>query len=146
MNSKRDIGNLADCLIAQLIIHGNSSTGFDFGGKAFWHAKSDTHYSSASLQKIFDRYLYAPTWWNVVPIPCLHLGNAPSTPLIKAKDLNFSRPKREISCYFLFSVIAIFSKELKQLYLLYSIVLDKNYCISCIMMFFLIIDISSHKY
>lgn len=71
VNGKCDIGSLADCLIAQLIIHGNASPGFDFGGNAFRHAKSDTHHRSASLQKIFDGYLYAPVWRNVVPAPCM---------------------------------------------------------------------------
>lgn len=54
----------------------------------------------------------------------------------------------ETPCYCLFSVIAFIfpPKELNQLYLSHGIVSDKSYCISFIMMFFLIIDINSHKY
>lgn len=146
-NSKCDIRSLADCLIARLIIHSNSTTGLISGALLFWHANSDTHHNSASLQKIVDRYLYASTWWNVVPAPCLHLGNFPKHPFNKSQGFKYLQTQEtETSYHFLFSVIAFYSKELNQLYLPYSRVSDKNCCISGAMIFFLIIDISSHKY
>lgn len=54
----------------------------------------------------------------------------------------------EAPYYCLFLVIAFIfpPEELNQLCLPHSIVSDKSYCVSCIVMFFLITDINSHKY
>lgn len=58
-NSNCDIGSLLDCLIACLIICGNSSTGLDLGGNAFWHATLTLIITQHLYRKyLTDTYMY----------------------------------------------------------------------------------------
>lgn len=93
LNGDSDISTLVDSWLhtsSLLAIHPRAWS----GGDAFWHAKSSTHHSSASLRKIFSKHLDAYMPWNVVPRPNLH-WETPQHPSNKAKDLNITRPRRQ---------------------------------------------------
>lgn len=131
MNSSCDIRSLGDCLIAVVIIHGNSAAGLDFGGTVFWHAESDARHNSVSSHMVLQRHLSAPTRWNEASAPSLHLGTLHNSALIKSKACDSSRPtgpQEHPADYLVFSVRLFPQKDSISSTIKYNF----SHCLHCI--------------